>query len=510
MQVDGFPRVGDPSSGYYNKSQQSKGRFPKMARKSQKLMRGAPAAPKEHKPQVLFQDRHPHPGQFLSLRDGRIAYSAPNSPDVITFDKRKQARVLPKHNKATLHSAGSMAIVSSILTPVLPTPSTNMHHALKGNLDMCLTPRVKHVSHSSFTECDCVVQGITGVHHRMSVIPLFCIKKGFLSLPQLEIPLPDAAPRYYENPSRIFVWCDVARAHALATPQPWFSSVRWPPMPHRPALASCDKPSVVRQIMALFCAGTYREATAPYLLSPDRWDSETHPLYGEPEPDSELSWLTREMPSVESVFRMFPIRHPTKAEQIVVYCMTDYNLSTPVLTPLDKFSLDTLIVQYARPFYSTGAGTIMCPICLYQRSKNSERTVALFLDREEFMQHYKSIHYSDQVIIPVSFPTQLNTRVYTATLLYHLCLGNRPQYPDVKRSPFNDYKGFPGLTFTSVLKTIVTDVPPCPTDAEVDLLGRICAEAAAAMHDEDVNMAPMSHHGTEENPASVAPPGTDI
>jgi hypothetical protein len=126
------------------------------------------------------------------------------------------------------------------------------------------------------------------------------------------------------------------------------------------------------------------------------------------------------------------------------------------------------------------------------------------------MQHYKSLHYSDQVIIPVSFPTQLNTRVYTATLLYHLCLGNRPQYPDVKRSPFNDYKGFPGLTFTSVLKTIVTDVPPCPTDAEVDLLGRICAEAAAAMHDEDVNMAPLSHHGTEENPASVAPPGTDI
>jgi hypothetical protein len=343
----------------------------------------------------------------------------------------------------------------------------------------------------------------------MSVIPLFCIKKGFLSLPQLEVPMPDTAPRFYENPGRVFLYCDEARAHALATPQPWFSSVRWPPMLHRPALASCDKPSVVRQILTLFCTGTYREATTPYLISPDRWDSETHPLYGEPEPDSELSWLTREMPSVESVFRMFPIRHPTKAKQIVVYCMTDYNLSTPVLTPLDRFSLDTLIVQYARPFYATGAGTIMCPICLYQRSKNSERTVALFLDREEFMQHFKALHYSDQMVIPVSFPTQLNIRIYTAALIYRLCQGNMPQYPDVKRSPFNDFRAFPGLTFTSVLKSIVTDVPPCPTDAEVDLLGRICAEAAA-MHDEDVNMAPLSHHGTEENPASVAPPGTDI
>jgi hypothetical protein len=221
MQVDGFPRVGDPSSGYYNRSQrdrESKGRFPKMTRKSQKLRRGAHAAPREHKPQVLFQDRHPHQGQFLSMKDGRIAYSATGSPDVITFDKRKQARVLPKHNKATLHSAGTMAVVSSLVTPELPTPSTTMHHALKSNLDMCLKPKVKRLSHNSFTECECVVQGITNVHHRMSVIPLYCIKKGHLSLSQLEVPLPDTAPRFFENPGRVFQYCDEARAHSRHTP----------------------------------------------------------------------------------------------------------------------------------------------------------------------------------------------------------------------------------------------------------------------------------------------------
>ncbi len=194
---------------------------------------------------------------------------------------------------------------------------------------------------------------------------------------------PSYIPPFYENPSRSFIYSDELRNHILAVPQPFAVSARWPAKQFCPGYATCSSPRQIWNFFALFSAEEYRTASAWYLQTPDRWDSESHPYYSEPAPDSELYNLTREVYGVETLFQISLIRHPCKVEGLKDYVATNYHMQTPVITAVNKFMLDDVIVYALKPFYLAGEGralyagiirlpvVFMCLLSSLQMSTNS-------------------------------------------------------------------------------------------------------------------------------------------
>jgi hypothetical protein len=112
-----------------------------------------------------------------------------------------------------------------------------------------------------------------------------------------------------------------------------FSALAWPAIQFYTGYSTCSSPRQIRNFFALFSVEDYRTAAACYLQTPDRWDSESHPYYSEPAPDSELYNLTREVYGVETLFQIS---------------------QTPVITSRNKFMLDDVIVYALKPFYPGG------------------------------------------------------------------------------------------------------------------------------------------------------------
>jgi hypothetical protein len=195
-------------------------------------------------------------------------------------------------------------------------------------------------------------------NHRQNILPLFCTKRIALARQDLEVPQPSDIPRFYENPSRSFIYSDEnpsrpfiysdeLRNHVLAVPQPFTVSVRWPAIQFYPGYATCSFPRQIRNFFALFSVEEYRTVAICYLQTPDRWDSESHPYYSEPAP----------------------------VEGLKVYVATDYHLQTPVITSRNKFMLDDVTLYALKPFYLAGEGRALCAVCLCRVQKNSDITV---------------------------------------------------------------------------------------------------------------------------------------
>jgi len=219
-----------------------------------------------------------------------------------------------------------------------------------------MPPSLRTIMHSPHAPCDCLAVTLLDTNHRQNILPLFCTKRIALARQDLEVPQPSVIPRVYENPSRSFIYSDKLRNHVLAVPQPFAVSVRWPAIQFYPGYATCSSPRQIRNFFALFSVEEYRTAAACYLQTPDRWDSESHPYYLEPAPDSELYNLTREVYGVETLFQISLIRHPCKVEGLKDYVATDYHMQTPVITSRNKFMLDDVIVYALKPFYLAGEG----------------------------------------------------------------------------------------------------------------------------------------------------------
>ncbi len=126
--------------------------------------------------------------------------------------------------------------------------------------------------------------------------------------------------------------------------------MHWPAIQFYPSYATCSSPRQIRNFFALFSAKEYRTAATCYLQTPDRWDSESHPYFSAPAPDTELYNLTREVYGVKTLFRISLIGHPCKVEGFKVYLATDYHMQTPVITSRNKFMLDDVIVYALKPF----------------------------------------------------------------------------------------------------------------------------------------------------------------
>jgi hypothetical protein len=349
-----------------------------------------------------------------------------------------------------------MFVTESVISPTdLPVPSPNMHHALRTNVAMCFSPKLKAYPHGHSFSCDCLAQCITDTAHRMSVVPLYCAKRTKLSVKDMEVPMPDSMPRYYENAARTFVYSEVTKCHVLGLPQPFAVSTRWPPKAHLPALATCDVEFKVRDFFALFSADSYREAALPYLTTPDRWTPSNHPLYSEPAENSELHLVSQELWGIETMFRLSFPQHPCRVKILYLYPATNLQLVTPTLETTDKFGADIFMSTIMRPYYSQGHGLALCAVCLTKRSRNSDVAQPAFFTREDYVVHFREEHWNFSPLSGLSSPTQHHSRMYLAMFLYTLCMAHCPTSPDPRKAACNDPGMFPGLSSSTILRNLV-------------------------------------------------------
>ena len=418
----------------------------------------------------IFPDNQVLDGQYMERSDGTIIYKQPTSGEIFEFFRPKEPNFHKMFKQATLHPTGSICILESLVDPLLPRPSRQMCHSLKAEFRMTCKPELRRSEHALSTLCDCIDISVTRTYHRQSVLPSVCLKRLQISEKDLEVPLGPDAACFYENAHRAFTYSPEARTHLLTTPQPFSISPRWPPLIYRPAFATCENSRQIRNFFAIFSPAEYREAAAVYMNPPDSWGQAENPYFMEPKEGSELSNVSRELYGLETLFRTAFIRHPCKTSRIRVYIATDQQMNTPILTSADRFSLDDFLAAALRPFYSSGAGRVICPVCLVKGHRDTEPAQLAWLSHPEFLLHYRVEHWAHSISSGLFSPTQLHVRYYSAHFLYTLCMGHSPTACDPAASALVDWTRFPEVETTTLLKNLVVTSPTAPATAATRVL----------------------------------------
>jgi hypothetical protein len=422
---------------------------------------------RREKRQILV-DQDDFPGKFFRRGDLKVEYVEDGAEKCI-FNATREVSWHPKKQMAVLHPAGSIYITSSITHPTdLPAPAPRMPLGLMSNYRIVFKPFAACFIHSFVDQCDCLQIGLREVHHRQSVIPMYCSRRSLLLHREMEVPMPDGVERYQENPCRIFVWSDEVRAHVLGVPSPYLISVRWNPKVYKPAFASCHSNKVAKLYLSLFNPAKYRAIAAIYMQSPETWTPETHPFFSEPLEGSELYHTTRDLYGLETLFRVGLVSHPCNDTRAIIYVATDQYLRTPVIDSTMKFAVDDFIARVLYPFYAAGAGMVLCAVCLYRSTPHREELLPAFFNRPDFITHYRRYHWDHSITSGLANATGLGARHYQLHLLYTLCLGHIVLECDLEASPFADM-GEVGLSNMLRRVMVAPDLPePIQPDFEVD------------------------------------------
>ena len=434
------------------------------------------------------------PGKFYNNPKGKIAYDCPIAKDTFIFN---QPKLFMKHNnmqRYQLHASTYVLNLESLLRPELPRPAKEMAFELANNHLMCLKPKTVPFVHSFATPCDCLQHGVVDTHHRQSVVPLTCAKRGLIRSTDLEVPMPASAPKFSENPQHSYCYSEEARTHLLSVSQPYPLNVRWPAKVFKPAFASCTSERHARAYSVLFDSESYKNAAGTYMAHPGTWDQSTNPYYSEPAIGSELHFVTRELYALETLFRTSFVRHPAKEDSINVFSLVDLDLQLPVLDLADKFALDDLLTETLRPFYQRGAGRILCAVCLFEIPEKSDLTMPLFLTRSAYVAHYRQYHWDHSIVTGLHSATQLNTRHYQCNLVYVLCLPFSGVEDDPKAVPFElDISRHEGLRMSDLMLDLIKKPGMRKRKPVADVLGPLCVNLMDdQLPDGDVSMEQSS------------------
>jgi hypothetical protein len=155
------------------------------------------------------------------------------------------------------------------------------------------------------------------------------------------------------------------------------------------------------------------------------------------------------------------IQHPCRNQETWVYVCSDKYLQVPVLYGnRNKFALDDFVAEQTRPFYSQGKGMLLCPIC------DQRGHAAGFLRAVHFHPTNREVHWDHSFVTGLFSPTQHDSRVYQAHLVYTLCLGQlalfNPQEDDPDDEALLSMKGVD----RSTLLRLVLVAPPIPTESQ--------------------------------------------
>jgi hypothetical protein len=235
---------------------------------------------------------------------------------------------------------------------------------------------------------------------------------------------------------RVHLHVEEAQSYLLAVPQPHFIAHEWPAKEYFPVYSTATEVDTKMELFyTLYSADTYKAARKAYTTTPDKWDEQIHPTFGEPYETDELAEWAKHAYGTESLHRMLPPRHPARDAFIPIYSAMNANYEVPVIKGGDISVIEDFINDYHYPYYGQGLGMVICPVCIVDDDDDP-----CLLDREHFTEHFQALHHKNIDVLGLSFSTRYNVRMMEAFSLYVLCRHYGHQ---------SDFEGYPFLLPTA-------------------------------------------------------------
>ena len=305
-------------------------------------------------------------------------------------------------------------------------------------------------SHSCGADCDC--PPITASKYIPARVSNFCEKTKLYKREKMgnrgaELVMGNSWWRFKSNGSKF----------ERLVPQPQGISGRWEDRVVKKTLGGVGCSFKNAMFFSLLDAAGADSMQRTYESSPSSWTPDNHPLFAEPNPESELASWSQQGYGAESLQRLHLGAHPARGDRVPLYSLTNVKtLQTPVLiNNRSPFAVEDLIYQYLAPYLRCGAGIIFCPICLF--SMENGRAEPVLLTRSEYCRHYRQFHSSGLGACSLYFPTRLHTRSYEALCIYLALRSDTLGHADDK--PDDEALAIPagaGLEYVTTLNDIVT------------------------------------------------------
>ena len=362
------------------------------------------------------------PDSCWSLSERLVSYHGGNH-------RVEFSRSLPDESinqeKSVVWPSRKVLLVDNLELPALPLPAMEGNEVLKKHPHLHLKPIVGRCNHGEDGECRCILQAIKGQYHRNTVIPELCLKNGRVKAEDLLVKPQGLATQ--ENLGHFYVADSDSNDHLLALPSPFFNNGQWANKVFMPAHASGPMDQRTALYYALYNAKRARENALLYQSPPSEWRPDQSPYFGEPAPESELGMVSKHLYGVETLQRIGYPSHPNAEPRALLFVATDWrDRKVPVycLNRAEPLNLDSILADVLRPWYQSGQGQIVCPICLIETDQSGQATLCT-LARGPFISHWREKHSQALMAISVFSGTQLNLRVHQGHLAYLLALANR-------------------------------------------------------------------------------------
>jgi hypothetical protein len=225
----------------------------------------------------------------------------------------------------------SLYDVSEMLEPTKDLPEQLLKHRELFNAPKLLS-NADH--HDDGKACHCTPTSF-GYHQAVGLNDV-CLKQDYCTSSDAVIPFDFSVDKMTPN-CRPHNWSIKAKAYTLSVPTPFFLPWIWKA---RPYLAVHSRTSPLNPVLDIFyrlySADNFKKHRQPYLVTPDQWITETHPMFAEPDQDDELSSWSKELYGSETLFRTLPVRHPARDHRIRIYSAMDLDYMVPVIAFLPE------------------------------------------------------------------------------------------------------------------------------------------------------------------------------
>jgi hypothetical protein len=306
-------------------------------------------------------------------------------------------------------------------------PSKNLPDQLLRHRELFKAPTLLNNAdhHDEGKACHCAPTAF-GYHQTVGLNDV-CLKQDHCASSDAVIPFDFSLDKMTPN-CRPHNWSLKAKAYTLSVPTPFFLPWIWKA---RPYLAVHSKTSPLNPVLEIFyrlySADRFKQHRQPYLVTPDQWTPETHPMFAEPDQDDELYSWSKELYGSETLLRTLPARHPARDHRIRIYSATDLDYTVPVIAGGQPAAIENFLKCHLRPFYKEGLGEVLCAVCIL-----ADKQSPSLHTRSGYVVHFQEKHHRNIGTLGLAFSTGYGSRIYEAFVLYSLCFA---YYSDCEDQP---------------------------------------------------------------------------
>ena len=256
---------------------------------------------------------------------------------------------------------------------------------------------------------------------------------------------------YKMNPTKTFGYREENKRLGLPAgyiplvPQPFNLNAAWEEKTFTPALGDIlDEDNIAVWFNSLILEENVRIAYGCYESSPENDLKVSQPCLAEPEVNSELHLLTRNLYGLETLSRTTLNVHPGRLPRSLLLSTLDEELTPGVVTIDESYQLEESIIHNHVETIAGEAAGITCPVCIPPLLAGRKIGQIPKWTRLNYVRHYRQHHLSSICALTAFVETGTSQRLFEGFVLYISCLSNaicNDELKEMKLPPPTRYTG---------------------------------------------------------------------